>query len=42
MVPIEAEIEYLRQRAQIPARIWQQLDQMVGVGEHHIPRGRLR
>jgi hypothetical protein len=38
MVPIEAEIEYLRQRAQIPARIWQQLDQMVGVGEHHIPR----
>ena len=38
MVPIEAEIEYLRQRAQIPARIWQQLDQMVGVGEHHIPQ----
>ena len=29
MVPIEAEIEYLRQRAQIPARIRQQLDQMV-------------
>ena len=29
MVPIEAEIEYLRQRAQIPARVRQQLDQMV-------------
>ena len=29
MVPIEAEIEHLRQRAQIPARVRQQLDQMV-------------
>ena len=29
MVPIEAEIEHLRQSAQIPARVWQQLDQMV-------------
>ena len=29
MVPIEAEIEYLRQRARIPARVRQQLDQMV-------------
>ena len=38
MEPIEAEIEYLRQRAQIPARVQQQLDQMVKVGEHHIPR----
>ncbi len=38
MKPIEAEIEYLRQRAQIPARVQQQLDQMVKVGEHHIPR----
>ena len=38
MEPIEAEIEYLRQRAQIPARVRQQLDQMVKVGEHHIPR----
>ena len=38
MAPIEAEIEYLRQRAQIPARVRQQLDQMVKVGEHHIPR----
>ena len=28
MVPIEAEIEYLRQRAQIPARVRLQLDQM--------------
>ncbi|RKU06077.1 hypothetical protein C6502_21565 [Candidatus Poribacteria bacterium] len=28
MVPIETEIEDLRQRAQIPARVWQQLDQM--------------
>ena len=28
MVPIETEIEHLRQRAQIPARVWQQLDQM--------------
>ena len=28
MVPIEAEIEHLRQRAQIPARVRQQLDQM--------------
>ena len=38
MVPIESEIEYLRQRARIPARVRQQLDQMVKVGEHHIPR----
>ena len=29
MVPIEAEIEYLRQRARIPAWVRQQLDQMV-------------
>ena len=29
MVPIEAEIEYLRQRARIPVRVRQQLDQMV-------------
>ena len=29
MVPIEAEIEYLRQRVQIPARVRRQLDQMV-------------
>ena len=29
MVPIEAEIERLRQRARIPARVRQQLDQMV-------------
>ena len=29
MVPIETEIEHLRQRAQIPARVRQQLDQMV-------------
>ena len=28
MVPIETEIEHLRQRTQIPARVWQQLDQM--------------
>ena len=28
MVPIEAEIEYLRQKAQIPARVRRQLDQM--------------
>ncbi len=26
MVPIETEIEYLRQRAQIPARVQRQLD----------------
>lgn len=38
MVPIEPEIEYLRQRAQIPAHVRRQLDQMVQVGEHHIPR----
>ena len=38
MVPIETEIEYLRQRAQIPARVRQQLDQMVKLGEHRIPR----
>ena len=37
MVPIEAEIEYLRQRAQIPAQVRQQLDQMVSEIE-----GRLR
>ena len=29
MVPIETEIEHLRQRARIPARVRQQLDQMV-------------
>ena len=29
MVPIEAEIEYLRQRARIPAWVREQLDQMV-------------
>ena len=29
MVPLEAEIEYLRQRARIPARVREQLDQMV-------------
>ena len=29
MVPIEAEIEHLRQRAQIPARVRRQLEQMV-------------
>lgn len=38
MALIEAEIEYLRQRAQIPERVRQQLDQMVKVGEHRIPR----
>ncbi len=38
MALIEAEIEYLRQRAQIPGRVRQQLDQMVKVGEHRIPR----
>ena len=38
MAPIEAEIEYLRQRAQIPMRVRQQLDQMLKVGEHRIPR----
>ena len=38
MAPIEAEIEYLRQRVQIPMRVRQQLDQMVKVGEHRIPR----
>ena len=38
MVLIEAEIEYLRQRAQIPTRVRQQLDQMVKLEEHHIPR----
>ena len=29
MVPIETEIEYIRQSARIPARVRQQLDQMV-------------
>ena len=29
MVPIEAEIEYLRQRARIPAQVRQQLDRMI-------------
>lgn len=38
MALIKAEIEYLRQRAQIPGRVRQQLDQMVKVGEHRIPR----
>ena len=38
MAPIESEIEYLRQRTRIPARVRQQLDQMVKEGEHHIPR----
>ncbi len=38
MVPIEAEIEYLRQRVQIPARVRRRLDQMVKEGEHRIPR----
>ena len=28
MVPIETGIEHLHQRTQIPARVWQQLDQM--------------
>lgn len=38
MALIEAETEYLRRRAQIPGRVRQRLDQMVKVGEHHIPR----
>ena len=38
MVPIAAEIEYLRQRARIPTRTRQQLDQMVEAGEHRIPQ----
>ena len=38
MAPIESEIEYLRQRTRIPARVRQQLDQMVKEGEHHIPQ----
>lgn len=38
MVPIEGEIEYLRQRAQIPRQVRQQLDRMVKAGEHHIPQ----
>ena len=38
MVPIAAEIEYLRQRARIPARTRKQLDQMVEAGEHRLPQ----
>ena len=38
MAPIESEIEYLRQRTRIPARVRQQLDQMVKEEEHHIPQ----
>ena len=38
MTLIEAETEYLRQRAQIPARVRDQLDQMFKAGESRIPR----
>ena len=38
MTSIEAEIEYLRERAQIPTRVRQQLDRMVKMGEHRIPQ----
>ena len=41
MVSIEAEIEYLRQRAQIPAWVREQLDQMVSEIEHLRSAGEL-
>ena len=41
MAPIEAEIEYLRQRARIPARVRHQLDQMVSEIEHLRSSGEL-
>ena len=41
MVPIEAKIEYLRQRARIPARVRQQLDRMVSEIERLRSAGKL-